>query len=123
MSNSVPAVKRFVGVHPANIITPAKPSIVITDSQHYTRFAFQIIGFTPAITLLLEGSLDGTTWSPLSADNYWLPALTTDSSGLIFSVDVMSAFPGGLRIRSNDNSAAAGTVLVQMSSSPFNTNR
>lgn len=114
----IPVTKQVKLSHTGGVDTI---SLVVSDSKYYTKFAFQVIGFEAAKTLVLEGSFNGT-WSPLNATSFNIPTITTSASGMIFAIDTYAPIPGGLRI-TGPASALDGTILVQMTGNIGNMNR
>lgn len=116
---TIPFVKQTRASHAGGGVAV---SIEIPDSKYYTRFTFQVTGFTAALTLVLEGSFNGT-WSPLNVTSYTLPTITTSAAGMIFSIDLYAPLPGGLRFTSVAVNNAAGIIYAEMTGSTGNTNR
>lgn len=115
---TIPFVKQTRATHAGG---GAVVAIEIPDSKYYTRFTFQVTGFTNALPLVLEGSFNGT-WSPLNVTSYVLPTIAGSAAGMIFSIDLYAPLPGGLRFTAGANNDA-GVIYVEMTGATGNTNR
>jgi hypothetical protein len=98
-------------------------NLLVPDSQYYTQFVVQVTGFKAGTPVTVQGSVDGVTFAPLYAANYFIPGpFTADANGVVFSIDARSTIRGGLRFAVGDN-ADAGRITVSMWVSPINTTR
>lgn len=121
MSISIAPVKRSSATYAAGNPTLTLP---IPDSQHYTRFVFQIKGFTVGTQITIQGSVDGQNWAPLDTASTFVSApYTVAASGIVIALDTYAPLPGGLRFVLTVASAAAGDIFASMTASPYNTNR
>lgn len=121
MSISIAPVKRSFVTYPAGGATLTLP---IPDSQHYTRFVFQLKGFTVGTQITLQGSVDGQNWAPLDAASTFISVpYTTTAAGVVIALDTYAPLPGGLRFVLAGASVAAGDIFASMTASPYNTNR
>lgn len=116
---SVPAIKKETFLHTSNVDAV---SIAIPNARDYTRFTVQVLGFTVGTTLVIKGSLDGATFSPLDATATSLPTITAAAAGLLFTFEIFAPIAGGLLI-TGPISADDGKVVITMCGSLHNTNR
>ena len=122
MSISIPAVKRASVSYTGGALGL---NLVIPDASHYTRFIFQVTGFTVGTQISIQGSVNGKDWAPLDPASTFVPTLpfAATAAGIIIALDTYAPLPGGIRFVLSAPSVAAGTIDASMTASPYNTNR
>jgi hypothetical protein len=121
MSISIAPVKRNVASYTGGSATL---TIGIDDSSYYTRFVFQVKGFTAGVKLSVHGSVNGQDWAPLDSTSTFLASsYTVSTANTVIILDTYAPLPGGLRFVLDGVSAASGTIHTCMTASPYNTNR
>lgn len=105
----------------AYVADAAALDAVVPNSEFYTTFLFQVVGFPNGTTFTIKGSLDGTTFTKLDDANFDLPNphMQSGAGSAMINVATYVPFKGGLKITANQGGASAGTIIVMMAGNQY----
>lgn len=93
-------------------------------SNLYRTMSIQVLGFDVDYVVRVEGSLDGTNFSPLVPENFFMPAsLKCSADGFIIKLNLDSTYLGGIRLAGSGSTTLGGTIVYTMTDCPYNTSR
>ena len=81
-------------------------------SNFFRRFSIQLTGLTNAQAIVVSGSIDGITWSPLPTAII-APGNTVAATGSFIMFELPTNLPGGVRVAVAGN-LLVGSMLVRM---------